>query len=180
MNLIRPFHLDYLILGQHILGNESDGSPASSHPTEDELLSAGEIFRLLSSGGAAGLGEHPDAIALFRAFSGAKGKIRLDSVQTAPEIFASLSSGRKNGRTPSGHSSADEFYRSLLPKKKKGSPPVPEHPSASEYFWMFTPQKKANVELLSPSGIPSARSLYSAFAGDSSKRQHLPDSPSLH
>ena len=34
--LIRPFHLDYLILGQHFTGNESDGEPPCPRPTEDE------------------------------------------------------------------------------------------------------------------------------------------------
>ena len=36
MDLIRPFHLDYLILGQHFTGNECDGEPACPRPTEDE------------------------------------------------------------------------------------------------------------------------------------------------
>ena len=36
MNLIRPFHLDYLILGQHFIGNESDGEPPCPRPSEDE------------------------------------------------------------------------------------------------------------------------------------------------
>lgn len=36
LELIQPFHLDYLILGQHFTGNESDGEPACPHPTEDE------------------------------------------------------------------------------------------------------------------------------------------------
>ena len=36
MDLIRPFHLDYLILGQHFTGNESDGEPACPRPAEDE------------------------------------------------------------------------------------------------------------------------------------------------
>ena len=36
MDLIRPFHLDYLILGQHFIGNESDGEPPCPRPTEDE------------------------------------------------------------------------------------------------------------------------------------------------
>lgn len=36
LNLIRPFHLDYLILGQHFTGNESDGEPPCPRPTEDE------------------------------------------------------------------------------------------------------------------------------------------------
>ena len=36
INLIRPFHLDYLILGQHYTGNESDGEPACPRTTEDE------------------------------------------------------------------------------------------------------------------------------------------------
>lgn len=38
MNLIRPFHLDYLILGQHFTGNESDGEPPCPYPTEDENM----------------------------------------------------------------------------------------------------------------------------------------------
>ena len=36
MRLIQPFHLDYLILGQHFIGNESDGEPACPRPTTDE------------------------------------------------------------------------------------------------------------------------------------------------
>ena len=36
LDLIRPFQLDYLILGQHFIGNESDGEPACPHPTDDE------------------------------------------------------------------------------------------------------------------------------------------------
>ena len=36
LDLIRPFHLDYLILGQHFLGNESDGEPPCPYSTEDE------------------------------------------------------------------------------------------------------------------------------------------------
>ncbi len=36
LDLIQPYELDYLILGQHFLGNESDGSPYSGHPSEDE------------------------------------------------------------------------------------------------------------------------------------------------
>ena len=36
IDLIRPFSLDYLILGQHFTGNESDGEPPCPHPTEDE------------------------------------------------------------------------------------------------------------------------------------------------
>ena len=35
-DLIRPFHLDYLILGQHFTGNESDGEPPCPQPTDDE------------------------------------------------------------------------------------------------------------------------------------------------
>ena len=34
LDLIRPFQLDYLILGQHFTGNESDGEPACPHPGE--------------------------------------------------------------------------------------------------------------------------------------------------
>ena len=36
MDLIRPYHLDYLILGQHFLGNESEGIPACPQASEDE------------------------------------------------------------------------------------------------------------------------------------------------
>ena len=36
LELIRPFGLDYLILGQHFIGNECEGLPHCSHPTEDE------------------------------------------------------------------------------------------------------------------------------------------------
>ena len=36
MRLIQPFHLDYLILGQHFIGNESDGEPACPRPAADE------------------------------------------------------------------------------------------------------------------------------------------------
>jgi len=36
IRLIRPFHLDYLILGQHFIGNEGDGEPSCPRPTEDE------------------------------------------------------------------------------------------------------------------------------------------------
>ena len=36
MKLIAPFHLDYLILGQHFIGNEGDGEPSCPRPTEDE------------------------------------------------------------------------------------------------------------------------------------------------
>ena len=36
MDLIRPFQLDYLIMGQHFLGNESDGALPCSRATEDE------------------------------------------------------------------------------------------------------------------------------------------------
>ena len=36
LRLIEPFHLDYLILGQHFLDNEDDGEIASPRPTEDE------------------------------------------------------------------------------------------------------------------------------------------------
>ena len=35
-DLIRPYHLDYLILGQHFTGNESDGEPPCSQPTDYE------------------------------------------------------------------------------------------------------------------------------------------------
>ena len=38
VNLIRPFHLDYLILGQHYTGNESDGEPPCPKPTDDESM----------------------------------------------------------------------------------------------------------------------------------------------
>ena len=38
MRLIRPFALDYLILGQHFLGNESDGAQAATRPTADERV----------------------------------------------------------------------------------------------------------------------------------------------
>ncbi len=38
MDLIRPYHLDYLILGQHFTGNESDGEPPCPKPTDDERL----------------------------------------------------------------------------------------------------------------------------------------------
>jgi len=36
MELIRPFHLDYLILGQHFLPNEDEKLPPCPFPTEDE------------------------------------------------------------------------------------------------------------------------------------------------
>ncbi len=36
LDLIRPYHLDYLILGQHFLGNESDGLPGCVEQTEEE------------------------------------------------------------------------------------------------------------------------------------------------
>lgn len=36
MDFIAPFGLDYLILGQHFPGNESDGEIPCPHPTEDE------------------------------------------------------------------------------------------------------------------------------------------------
>lgn len=36
MDLIRPYHLDYLLLGQHYLGNEEEGLPPCPRPTEDE------------------------------------------------------------------------------------------------------------------------------------------------
>ena len=36
LDLIQPYHLDYLILGQHFLGNESDGQMACPRPTDDE------------------------------------------------------------------------------------------------------------------------------------------------
>ena len=36
--LIHPFAMDYLILGQHFIGNESDGMPPATRPTEDESL----------------------------------------------------------------------------------------------------------------------------------------------
>ena len=38
MDLIRPYHLDYLILGQHFTGNESDGEPPCPKPTDDERM----------------------------------------------------------------------------------------------------------------------------------------------
>ncbi len=38
LKLIHPCHLDYLILGQHFIGNEYDGYPACPRPTEDESL----------------------------------------------------------------------------------------------------------------------------------------------
>ena len=38
MALIRPYHLDYLILGQHFTGNESDGEPPCPKPTDDEKM----------------------------------------------------------------------------------------------------------------------------------------------
>ena len=36
IDFIRPFHLDYLILGQHFIGNESDGLPPCPRPTDEE------------------------------------------------------------------------------------------------------------------------------------------------
>ena len=36
LKLIQPFRLDYLILGQHFIGNEGDGEPSCPRPTEDE------------------------------------------------------------------------------------------------------------------------------------------------
>ena len=36
LDLIQPFHLDYLILGQHFIGNEDDGIPACPHASDDE------------------------------------------------------------------------------------------------------------------------------------------------
>ena len=37
MDLIRPYHLEYLILGQHMTNNETDGQP-SIRPTDDEKV----------------------------------------------------------------------------------------------------------------------------------------------
>ena len=36
LNLIRPYHLDYLILGQHFTGNERDGEQPCPRASEDE------------------------------------------------------------------------------------------------------------------------------------------------
>jgi len=64
MDLIRPFQLDYLILGQHFLGNEDDGIPPCPRPTEEESRLEWYVNQTLEAleTGAFSCFAHPDIL----------------------------------------------------------------------------------------------------------------------
>ena len=64
LDLIRPFQLDYLILGQHFLGNECEGEPPCSKATEDESRLERYVKQTIEAleSGAFSCFAHPDVL----------------------------------------------------------------------------------------------------------------------
>ena len=62
--LIRPWKLDYLILGQHFLGNETEGLPPCPRQTEDEALLERYVMQTMEGleTGAFSCFAHPDVL----------------------------------------------------------------------------------------------------------------------